>query len=214
MSDKTATEISNTLKQLDIEVTGALGSHGPSTERVLKEGAPTEMLDRVARDGSGVRRGGTPGLDTSTSTGGTQRPGSGGHGDLASIGDTHGTAPTSAGSSLPPPPPKGGVQVAPPEPRGGDIPNAGGVVASMAPGFRRCYNGGLAKEDPTMHGSMRVTARIAANGDVVSATPTAGSGNLSGGVMSCVASRVASAHFDAPTAGGATLVIPVTFLLP
>jgi hypothetical protein len=83
------------------------------------------------------------------------------------------------------------------------------VVAGMQAGFRRCYNRGLS-EDPNMKGTVRITARIGPNGEVLSASPS-GSG-LSGTVMSCVAQRVSSAQFAAPEGGGATIVIPVTFV--
>ena len=50
------------------------------------------------------------------------------------------------------------------------------VVAGMAAGFRRCYNNGL-KEDPNMKGSVRVTARIGPNGEVLSASASGGGGH-------------------------------------
>jgi hypothetical protein len=80
----------------------------------------------------------------------------------------------------------------------------------MAAGFRRCYNQGLA-ENPNMSGSVRITAKIGPNGEVLGASPSGG-GGLSGTVISCVTSRVASAQFSPPEGGGATLVIPVTFV--
>lgn len=92
---------------------------------------------------------------------------------------------------------------------GGAVDNAGAVVAGMAAGFRRCYKKGLT-EDPKMKGSVRVTAKIGPNGEVLSATPAGGAG-LSGSVISCVAGRVAAATFAPPSTGSATVVIPVTF---
>jgi hypothetical protein len=93
---------------------------------------------------------------------------------------------------------------------GGNVANASAVVAGMAAGFRRCYNKGL-QENPDMKGSVRITARIGPNGEVLSASPSGG-GGLSGTVISCVAARVSSAQFAAPEGGGATIVIPVTFV--
>ncbi len=92
---------------------------------------------------------------------------------------------------------------------GGDVANAAAVVAGMTAGFRRCYNKGL-QEDPNMHGSMRVAAKLGPNGEVLSVSP-AGSG-LNGTVMSCVAARVSSAQFAPPAGGSATVLIPVTFV--
>ena len=104
--------------------------------------------------------------------------------------------------------PTGGVGVAPPEVSGGAIANAGAVVAGMAAGFRRCYNKGLA-EEPSMKGTVKLTAKIGKEGEVLSASPS-GDGSLSGTVLSCVAARVASAMFAPPDKGSATVSITVT----
>lgn len=80
----------------------------------------------------------------------------------------------------------------------------------MAAGFRRCYQKGL-QEDPKMKGTVRITAKVGPNGEVQSATPSGGKG-LSGTVVSCVAGRVSAAQFDKPSSGGATVIIPVSFL--
>jgi hypothetical protein len=92
---------------------------------------------------------------------------------------------------------------------GGAVGNAAEVVAGMSPSFRRCYNRGLA-EDPNMNGSLKITAKIGPDGDVLSATPSGGAG-LSGAVISCAVARVQSAQFSPPSGGGATIVIPITF---
>jgi TonB family protein len=81
----------------------------------------------------------------------------------------------------------------------------------MRAGFRACYNRGLAS-NPDLSGSVRVTAKIGPNGEVISATPSGGSG-LGDEVVNCVVRRVQSATFAAPGGGGATVVIPVTFAL-
>jgi hypothetical protein len=92
---------------------------------------------------------------------------------------------------------------------GGTVANAPAVVAGMAAGFRRCFAKGL-QADPTMRGSVRITARIGPNGEVLSASPSGG-GGLSGAVIGCVAARVASAQFAPPEGGSATIVVPVAF---
>ena len=89
------------------------------------------------------------------------------------------------------------------------VANAAAVVAGMAAGFRRCYNQGL-QEDPNMVGSVRVTAKIGPQGEVLSVSPS--SSGLSEKVVACVAARVAMAVFSPPEGGGATVVIPVTFV--
>lgn len=91
---------------------------------------------------------------------------------------------------------------------GGGVANAAAVVSGMSAGFRRCYNKGLVA-DPTMKGSVRITAKIGPSGEVVSATPSAAKG-LSPSVVTCLATRVSSATFAAPEGGGAVLVVPIT----
>ncbi len=94
-------------------------------------------------------------------------------------------------------------------PDGGQVSNASQVVAGMAAAFRRCYNLGL-REDANMRGSVRVTAWIGPGGDVVSVSQSAQ--GLLPMVAWCVAGRVWNAKFAPPAGGGATLVIPVTFV--
>lgn len=99
----------------------------------------------------------------------------------------------------------------------GTVENASQVVAGMAAGFRRCYNKGL-KDDPSMTGSVRVTAHIGPNGEVQSAKSTSSpappaKGAISEMVRKCIQARVESAQFAVPEKGGATIVIPVTLAL-
>lgn len=105
--------------------------------------------------------------------------------------------------------PRGGAAIGGASVSGGSVGNAGAVVAGMAAGFRRCYQRGL-QEDPTMKGSVRITAKIGPSGEVLSASPSASS--LSGTVTSCVAGVVSSRTFSPPEGGGATIVIPVSFM--
>lgn len=105
--------------------------------------------------------------------------------------------------------PRGNASVGGASVSAGAIGNPGGVVARMAPGFRRCYQKGLA-DDPEMKGSVRITARIGPSGEVQSAAPSGG-GGLSKKLKSCVAGVVSSSTFDKPEGGGATIVIPVSF---
>jgi hypothetical protein len=105
--------------------------------------------------------------------------------------------------------PTGSVGVGGAAVSGGSVANASAVVAGMAAAFRRCYNKGL-QENPDMKGTVRITAKIGPNGEVLGASPSGG-GNLSGTVIGCVAARVASAQFSPPDGGGATIVIPVSF---
>ena len=133
-----------------------------------------------------------------------------GGGGPAAIGNTEGSGPATAGSVARVKGPTGNAQVGGAQVSGGTVANASSVVAGMSAGFRRCYNKGL-QENPEMKGSVRITAKIGPNGEVLSASPSGG-GGLSGTVISCVTARVSSATFAPPEGGGATVVIPVTFV--
>lgn len=89
------------------------------------------------------------------------------------------------------------------------VPNAKAVFASIAEAFRRCYNKGLL-EDASMKGSMRVTAKIGPNGEVLSVSSS--SSGLSGTVVSCVEARFKSARFAPPQCEGETVTVPVAFM--
>jgi hypothetical protein len=213
MGDARASAISNELSQLDIAMVGALNAKGGATNSVLDKGGdtPLGLLEGAAQSGSGVGAGGIGGLNLGAgSGGGVVRPGTAGGSGLAGLADRGGSAPASAGTAQKVKGPTGSAQVGGASVSGGNVANASAVVAGMAAGFRRCYNRGL-QEDPNMKGSVRITAKIGPNGEVLSASPSGG-GGLSGTVISCVAARVSSAQFAPPEGGGATVVIPVTFV--
>lgn len=97
----------------------------------------------------------------------------------------------------------------PPASAGGAT-TANEVVARLAPGLRACYNEALATE-PTAQGTLRLTMKIGADGHVQS-TSTSGGGALPPSVLTCVEKHGATAVFPPPEGGGATVVIPVTFV--
>lgn len=208
--DARAHQLSSQMAALEMQMVASLGGTGAATSAVLGPGSdlPLGMLEKSAASSSGVREGGTAGLDLGGSSGAPLRPGS--ITRTAIPGDTS-MNPVTAGTAVAVRPPSGSVAVPPPVQIGGEIPGAGGVVAGMTAGFRRCYNLGLSREDPTMKGSVRITAKIGPNGEVLSASAS-GSGNLSPTVIGCMRSRVASAQFSPPPGGGATLVIPITVI--
>lgn len=92
----------------------------------------------------------------------------------------------------------------------GDVGSPQTVISHMGPDFRRCYNNGLTT-NPNMKGSLRVTARIGPDGKVVVANASGGNG-LSQEVIACVTKRVKIAQFAPPEGGGATIVVPVSFV--
>jgi hypothetical protein len=132
--------------------------------------------------------------------GGSPRPGTGGQGrTLSSLSGGAGPNTTVVGV----------VQVHAPGVTGGQLSNGAAVVAGMSAGFRRCYNRGL-QADPTMKGSLTLTAIVGPNGEVVSVSPS-GARGIDKGVVSCMAARVSVAQFAPPDTGGTpTLTIPIT----
>jgi hypothetical protein len=212
LSSNERAAMSNELDQLEMATLGALNNSGTATAGVLRGGdVPTGALEQAAASGAGVGSSGGSGLNLGGGGGGTLRPGeAGGGGGLASIGNTGGTAPATAGSaSKAVAGPKGNVSASAGV-SGGTVNNAQRVVSGMSAGFRACYNRGL-QSNPEMSGSVKVTARIGPNGEVQSVTATPG-GSISGDVASCIASRVRSAQFDPPEGGAATISIPVTLV--
>jgi hypothetical protein len=211
MSTGERARLSAQLDQLEMATLGALNSAGPATAGVLKSGdVPTGALDAAAQSGAGVSVGGATGLNLGGGGGGVVRPGTSG-GGLGAIGQTTAGTPGGAGTGATVSGPKGNATPGSAEVRGGSVSNADRVVAGMRAGFRACYNRGLAS-NPDLQGSVRITAKIGPNGEVLSATPSA-TGSLGDEVVNCVVRRVQSATFSPPEGGGATIVIPVTFAL-
>jgi hypothetical protein len=211
MSTGERARLSAQLDQLEMATLGALNSQGPATAGVLKGGdVPTGALDAAAQSGAGVSVGGATGLNLGGGGGGVLRPGMAG-GGLGAIGQTTAGTPGGAGTTTVVQGPRGNATPGSAEVRGGSVSNADRVVAGMRAGFRACYNRGLAS-NPDLQGSVRITAKIGPNGEVLSATPNA-TGSLGDEVVNCVVRRVQSATFAPPEGGGATIVIPVTFAL-
>jgi hypothetical protein len=85
------------------------------------------------------------------------------------------------------------------------------VVAGLRPKFRNCYQTQGLNVDPGMSGAVTMVVKIAPNGEVNSADPTANSG-LSDPVVRCIARVLKNAQFDSPGATGSTVQIPVKFV--
>jgi len=90
------------------------------------------------------------------------------------------------------------------------VSNAQGAIARLRPGFRACYNAGLAS-DPTMSGKIVLLIKVGTNGDVEQVAKGGGSG-LSSDVEACIMNRARSATFVAPGGDGSTVNVPVTFV--
>jgi hypothetical protein len=85
------------------------------------------------------------------------------------------------------------------------------VVAGLRPKFRNCYQTQGLNVDPGMSGAVTMVVKIAPNGEVNSADPTANTG-LSDPVVRCIARVLKNAQFDSPGATGSTVQIPVKFV--
>jgi hypothetical protein len=202
--------LSAQLDQLAIANLGVLNGRGPATDNVLRDGSvPTDSLDAAAEAGSGVSRSGWNDLNLGRGGGDVIVPGAG-SGGLQGIGSTKATT-RGAGEIAVVKPPEGNTTLGPTEIRGGHVIDAERVVAQLRARFRICYSRGLAT-NPTLHGSVKITARIGPNGEVLSATPSGGEG-LGEEVVTCLVNKVMGANFRPPEGGGASIVIPITLAL-
>jgi hypothetical protein len=211
VSESRAHAIASELRAMNDAMIAAIGARtGGATDAVLAAGndVPLAMLDKVAAGAEGARMGGVPGLDLRGDGGGIVKPGKGGRPGLPA--DVRADARSGdVGKQAAVKKPVGRARFEPPAIGGGQVPDAGRVVGGMRGLLRACYKRAL-DEDPTMRGSVRVTAQIAPNGDV-SAVSAAASG-LSSSMVSCVKRVVRGAQFGPPVGGGATVTIPMSFI--
>jgi hypothetical protein len=207
VSAKEAAALSNELDKIDMAVLAFAGT-GPATAGVLKNGeVPTGSLDQAAASAAAVGAGGDLNVKGG---GGAIRPGQVG-GGLAGIGSTgRSTGTEGAGGVAKVEGPKGNASVGGAAVSGGTVSNAARVVAGMRAGFRNCYQRGLA-ENPDAAGSIRLTIRVGAGGEVAGVSPSP-SGSLPASVISCVVARAQAAQFDPPEGGSAVIAVPVTFV--
>jgi hypothetical protein len=91
----------------------------------------------------------------------------------------------------------------------GTVPNAERVLAAMRAGFRYCYDRGIAV-DPSMHGHLKITMKLAPTGEVKEVTLTPAN-VLSPSLRACVAARAQAGKFEPPKGGATTLSVPVAF---
>jgi hypothetical protein len=106
--------------------------------------------------------------------------------------------------------PRAAVPRCTPRGRSGSVSSASSVIAGTAAGFRRCYNQAL-RQDPNLRGSIRMTAKIGPAGEVLrvrTLTPA----SYAEGMVVCPMQRLLAARFAPPEGGGATVVVPVTFV--
>jgi len=116
---------------------------------------------------------------------------------------------TESPNTTPPPPVSSATPSSAPPVRSESVQNAGAVVASFAPSFRRCYNA-LLRQDRDAAGGICITAKIGPAGEVVMTTTELHNG-LPPSIVDCLVAVVQGASFSPPDGGGATLVIPISF---
>jgi hypothetical protein len=105
--------------------------------------------------------------------------------------------------------PLGAVGIGTPISNLGTVPNAERALAGMRAGFRYCYDRGLAV-DPSMHGHLKITMKLAPTGEVKEVTLTPAN-ELSPPVRACVAARAQAGKFEPPKGGATALSVPVVF---
>jgi hypothetical protein len=201
--------LTNELDRIEMLTLPALQGAGPITADVLQAGSLSmSSLDAAAASGASVAALGPGGLKFG-SGGGALRPGELG-GGLASVGSTGKTANEGSGSSVALKGPSGNATIEEQRVSGGAISDARAVVASMRPGFKACYQRGLAA-NPDAQGKITLTLRVGPGGEVQSAS-AATSGDIAAEVLDCVKQRAMAARFAPPEGGMAVVQVPVTFV--
>jgi hypothetical protein len=209
IGDAKATQMSRELAQMDGLMVLGLRGTGRGTDAVLDEGnLPIGLIDDRAQSSRGVGPGNNNGLNFGDTGPSVVKPGMGrGHGLPGDTAVASNQADTGVAKVVKKP--IGNSLIGGPIPSGGVVPNAGATVNSGKAGFRACYKRAM-DEDPTMHGSVRITAKIGPNGEVSSASASGASG-LSASLVNCLVGRVRGLQFESPQGGGATVVIPMAF---
>ena len=207
-SDKQAAALSNELEKIELLTVGSLRGDGRATLGVLKNSElQLNALDRAAESRAGVGVG--TGELTISLAGGALRPGV--ESRLDDIGPKGRTAGTEGGGSV--------AHVVGPQGKAsigsettvGVVGNASQVVAGMRPAFRSCYQRYGLAENPDAAGSIRLTLRVGAGGEVAGVSASA-TGSLPAAVVSCVETRARAGQFNVPEGGSAVVVVPVTFV--
>ncbi len=207
VSDAKAAALAQQAEAMQMQMLAAFGGNSAVQGALNRSDIPPVDLSGAAASGAGVSN---TGGNLNLGSGGAPVQGGRGGSGLAGIGgSTTGGANTGAGTGRDVGGPKGDAQI------GGTsatvpVNNAERVVAGLRAKFRSCYNTGL-QSDPTMQGSVTISAKIAPNGEVSSADIASNNG-LSSTVASCIARAVRNANFDAPGGTGSTINIPVKFL--
>jgi hypothetical protein len=193
----------------EMAIISALGGSGNATNTLRDGQATTQKLDEAAAGREGITVGRAPALRFGDGGGDLVTPGR--RGGLSDIGGTTAGVPGGAGSGTTVKPPGGIARLDPLVERYGNVPNADRTVAGLKASYRRCYMRGL-ESAPDAEGSVELSVKISANGEVASVSASGGA-HLGSEIVGCLVKRTTEAHFDPPQGSSATVVIPITFAL-
>jgi len=203
ISDQKAAKLANEAQSMSMQMLAAFGGTTAVEGALNKSDVPVGDLSQIAQSAAGVTN---TGGDLHLAGGGATVPGQ--HGNLNQLGQAGGGGGGSAGTGRDVVGPKGTESVGSIQ-TSGAISNADAAIAKLRPGFRSCYNKGLAN-DPSMAGKIILSIKVAPNGDVSDVSKAGGTG-LSSDVEQCIINRAKHASFDA-SGSGSTVQVPVTFV--
>ena len=89
----------------------------------------------------------------------------------------------------------------------GAVPGSADTIATMQPGFDKCYKDAL-KKDPKTEGRTRLVVKVGADAAILSVTPTMVDG-LSDSIVACLVGVAQKAEFQKPVGGVGTVLIPI-----
>jgi len=205
ISDQKAAALAQEAQAMQMQMLAAFGGTTAVQGALNRSDVPVGDLNAVAQSAAGVTN--TGGDLHLAAGGGATVPGA--HGGLNQLGSSAGGGGGGAGTERVVKGPTGDVGTGAIS-TSAPVANAEATIARLRPGFRSCYNKGLAN-DPSMAGKLVLAIKIAPNGDVTSVTKAGGSG-LSSDVESCIIRKAKNATFDAPGGSGSTVQVPVTFV--
>ncbi len=207
VSEKQAAAMSQQADTMTMQLLAAYGGSSAVTGALNRSDVPVTDLSQAAQSAAGVSNAGGD-LKLATGGGGVNIPGSKG-GGLTGLGVSQGGGGGGSGTVREVKGPKGEATMGALS-SSAPVANAERTIARLRPGFRSCYNKGLAN-DPSMAGKLTMAIKIAPNGEVQSVSKVGGSG-LSPDVEACIMRKTRNASFDAPGGGGSTIQVPVTFV--
>jgi hypothetical protein len=205
ISDQRAAALASEAQAMQMQMLAAFGGTTAVQGALNRSDVPVGDLNAVAQSAAGVTN--TGGDLHLAAGGGAGMPGA--HGSLNQLGSSTGGGGGHAGAERVVQGPKGSVGTGAIS-TSAPVANAEATIARLRPGFRSCYNKGLAN-DPSMAGKLVLAIKIAPNGDVSNVSKVGGSG-LSPDVEACIMRKARNATFDAPGGSGSTVQVPVTFV--